>query len=89
MNRLIEYYTAIGAATWDSGECNCLAGTKQPITRVMFTHSKLASCGISATDGLSSRAESNQASMNDTEVKVEVKREPEIDVFERDDHREE
>ena len=55
----------------------------------MVIHSKLASFGISATAKRSSRAESNQASTNDTEVKVEVKREPGIDECEEDDHGEE
>ena len=52
----------------------------------MAIHSKLASGGISETARRSSRAESNQASINDTKVKVEVKREPGIDEFDGDDH---
>ena len=52
----------------------------------MVIHSKLASGGTSAIAGRSSRAESNQASLNDTDVKVEVKREPGIDALEGDDH---
>ena len=52
----------------------------------MVVHSKLASGGTSATAGRSVRAVPDQASTSDTEVKVEVKREPVIDEFEGDDH---
>ena len=69
--------------------CDCLAGTKQSTTSDLVIHLKLASGGISATARRLVRAVSNQASKNDTEVKVKVKREPGIDEFEEDDHGEE
>ena len=81
-----NYYTTTGAATRDIRVCSCLAGTKQSTTSDMVIRSKLASSGTSATAGRSSRAESNQEIMNDTEVKVEVKREPGIDEYKGDDH---
>ena len=55
----------------------------------MATHFKLASSGISASAGRSARAVSNQEKTNDTDVKMEAKREPEIDEFEGIDHGEE
>ena len=56
---------------------------KQPITSEMVTHSKIASGGILASAERSARAGSTKAINNDAEVKVEVKREPGIDVFEK------
>ena len=55
----------------------------------MVIHLKLSSGGISATAGRSSRAGSNQAVTDNTEVKVEVKRELWIGEFEGGDHGEE
>ena len=55
----------------------------------MVIHSKISSGGTSATAGRSSRAESNQALMNDTKVKVEVEQERGIDEINGNDHGEE
>ena len=68
---------------------NCLAGTKLPTTSDVVIHTELARGGTSSIARRSSRAESNQASTNDTEVKMEVKRKPGIDEFEDDYHGEE
>ena len=73
MTGLSSYYTTTGAAIRDFRVCDCLAGTKQPATNDMVIHSKLAIGGTSATAGRSVRFVSNQASTNDTELKVEVK----------------
>ena len=79
---LTKYYTTTGAAAQDFRMCDCFAGTKKLTTSDLVVHSKLASGGTSATAGKSARAVSNLASTSDTDVKVEVKREPVIDVFE-------
>ena len=55
----------------------------------MVNYSKLSSGGISATAARSSRTESNQVLSNETEVRVELKREPGIDELEGGDHGEE
>ena len=86
---MTKYDTTTGACTRDFRVCNCLAGTKQPTTSDMVIHSKLASGGIPATAGRLSRAVSNQAITNDTEVKAEVKREPGIYELEGGYHGEE
>ena len=69
--------------------CNSLAGIKQSTTSDLVTHLNLSIIETSATAGRSSRAVSNQSITNDTEVKVEVKREAGIDEFEEVDHGEE
>ena len=52
----------------------------------MTNHLKPASGGTAESAVSSSRAGSTQAIKKDTEVKVEVKRVPGIDVFEKGDH---